>query len=298
MIQPNPFVEEVALDDQELVAQIRAGSREALETLIRRHQSWIYNTVQRMVFLPQDAEDITQEILIKVLTKLSTFEGRSSFRTWLYRIVVNHVLNMRRTRGEELEWTFERYGAGLDGAPDAELPDPRSIPADVQLLVDEARIGCTSGMLLCLDREQRLIYILGEIFGVTDKVGAELLEISRENFRQKLTRARRDLHHFMQNQCGLINKANSCRCAKKTRAFMNAGYVNPENLLFARAHVTRVREVARKTCDDMESLDVAYAEIHRDHPFLEPPDFVASVRNLLNLPEFKSLLDLSERKAS
>jgi RNA polymerase sigma factor (sigma-70 family) len=291
MIQPNPFVEEVALDDQELVAQIRAGSREALETLIRRHQSWIYNTVQRMVYLPQDAEDITQEILIKVLTKLSTFEGRSSFRTWLYRIVVNHVLNMKRTRVEEREWTFERYGTGLDGAPDAELPDPHSIPADVQLLVDEARVGCTSGMLLCLDREQRLIYVLGEIFGVTDKVGAELLEISRENFRQKLTRARRDLHHFMQDQCGLINKANPCRCAKKTRAFMNAGYVNPDNLLFAREHVTRVREVARKTCDDMESLDAAYAEIHRDHPFLEPPDFVASVRDLLNLPDFKSLLD-------
>jgi hypothetical protein len=153
-------------------------------------------------------------------------------------------------------------------------------------------------MLLCLDREQRLIYILGEIFGVTDRVGAELLEISRENFRQKLARARRDLHHFMQNQCGLINKANPCRCAKKTRAFMKAGYLNPENLLFAREHVTRVREVARKTCDDLQSLDAAYAEIHRDHPFLEPPDFVASVRNLLNLPAFKSILTSSERKSS
>jgi RNA polymerase sigma factor (sigma-70 family) len=298
MIQQNPFVSEEALDDQELVSQIHSGNREALETLIKRHQSWIYNIVQRMVYLPQDAEDITQEILIKVLTKLSTFEGRSSFRTWLYRIVVNHALNMKRARGEEREWTFERYGADLDGAPDAELPDPRSVPVDVQLLVDEARIGCASGMLLCLDREQRLIYILGEIFGVTHQVGAELLEISRENFRQKLTRARRDLHKFMQNQCGLINKANPCRCAKKTRAFMNAGYLNPENLLFAREHVTRVREVARKTCDEMQSLDDAYAEIHRDHPFLEPPDFVASVRNLLNLAAFKSILNPIERKTS
>src|SRR4030095_7267451 len=98
---------------------------------------------------------------------------------------------------------------------------------------------------------------------------AEILEISRENFRQKLARARRDLHHFMQNQCGLINKANPCRCAKKTRAFMTAGYVDPENLLFARKHVTRVREVARKTSNQIDSLDAAYAEIHRDHPFLE-----------------------------
>src|SRR4030095_15955387 len=139
MTEQSPFEEEAFVDDNELVAQIRGGSREALEMLLRRHQAWIYNLVQRMVYLPQDAEDITQEILIKVMTKLSTFEGRSSFRTWLYRIVVNHVLNMKRSRAEEREWTFERYGADLDSALDAELPDPRSVPADVQLLVDEAR---------------------------------------------------------------------------------------------------------------------------------------------------------------
>jgi hypothetical protein len=49
-------------------------------------------------------------------------------------------------------------------------------------------------MLLCLDREQRLVYVLGEIFDVTDVVGAEILEITPENFRQRLARTRRDLH--------------------------------------------------------------------------------------------------------
>jgi hypothetical protein len=78
---------------------------------------------------------------------------------------------MKRGRADAAGWTFTRYGDSLDATPDMELPDPGSVPADVRLLVDEARIGCTSGMLLCLDREQRLIYILGEIFGVTDRVG-------------------------------------------------------------------------------------------------------------------------------
>ena len=197
---------------------------------------------------------------------------------------------MKRTRSEAWEWTFQKYGDGLASAPDLDLPDPRSVPADVKLLVDEARIGCSSGMLLCLDREQRLVYILGEIFGVTDVVGGELLEISRDNFRQKLSRARRDLHSFMQDRCGLVNQANPCRCAKKTQAFMRAGYVDPGNLLFATEHVIRVREVATKAHDDMASLDEAYAEIHRDHPFHSPPDFVAAVRNLIDRPEFQSLL--------
>jgi len=158
---------------------------------------------------------------------------------------------MKRGRVEEANWTFGKYGDGLNSAPDEELPDPKSVPADLKMLVDEARIGCTSGMLLCLDREQRLIYVLGEIFGVSDSIGAELLEISRDNFRQKLSRARRDLHNFMQNQCGLINKANPCRCAKKTQAFMRAGYIDPANLLFAKEHVTRVRDVAEKRHDDI-----------------------------------------------
>jgi len=279
---PNPLADATEADeDAALVARAQGGSREALEALVQRHQSWIYNVALRMVYLPQDAEDVTQEILIKLITKLSTFENRSAFRTWLYRIVVNHVLNMKRTRGEEAGWTFERYGQSLREAPDGDLPDPAAVPVDVALLVEEAKIGCTTGMLLCLSRDQRLVYVLGEIFGVTDAVGAELLEITRENFRQRLARARRDLHQFMQGQCGLVNTANPCRCARKTRSFMKEGYLDPNNLLFAREHVTRVREMAPKAQAELEALDHAYAEIHRGHPFAPGPDFVASLRKLM-----------------
>lgn len=279
-------------EDRELVRRAQGGNREALEQLITRHQGWIYNIALRMVYLPEDAEDATQEILIKVITKLSTFEGRSRFSTWLYRLVVNHILNLRRGRAEDAGWTFRRYGDSLDATPDMDLPDPGTVPADLKLLVDEARIGCTTGMLLCLDRDQRLIYVLGEIFGVTDAIGAELLEISRPNFRQKLARARRDLHTFMQDQCGLVNVANPCRCTRKTQGFAKAGYLDPGNLLFARDRVTRIREVAEKKCDELDALDVAYGEIHRDHPFLEPPDFVAALRSLINRTEFKRTLEL------
>jgi len=136
-------------------------------------------------------------------------------------------------------------------------------------------------MLLCLSREQRLVYILGEIFGVTDVVGAELLEVSRDNFRQKLSRARRDLHQFMDGQCGLVNAANPCRCAKKTQAFIRAGYLDPHKLIFATSHVERVRDLAPKTHEHLEALDAAYADIHREHPFQSGPDFVAALRRLI-----------------
>ena len=292
MAPVNPFGDSAETDteDRRLVDEIRNGSREALENLVTRHQAWIYNIALRMVYVADDAQDVTQAVLVKVLTKLSTFEGRSSFRTWLYRITVNHVLNMKRRRLEEFGWTFEQYGDGLNRAPDEELPDPRSVPVDVQLLVDEARIGCSSGMLLCLDREQRLVYILGAIFGVSDAVGAELLEISRDNFRQKLSRARRDLHNFMHRQCGLINPANPCRCAKKTQAFMKAGYVDPARLMFADKRLIRVRAVAPRVSDALDDFDAAYAEIHRDHPFHRSPDFVAALRTLIDQPAFQAIL--------
>ena len=277
----NPFDESPDTDDRELVRRVQQGDRGALEALVERHRPWIYNVALRMVYLPQDADDATQEILIKVITRLSTFEGRSRLRTWLYRIAVNHLLNMKRTKAEEVGYTFEKYGAGLDSAPDLELPDQTTVPADVQLLVDEARIGCSMGMLLCLEREQRLVYVLGEIFGVTDAIGADLLEVSRDAYRQRLSRARRDLHQFMDRKCGLVNRANPCRCAKKTRAFIDAGFVDPSNLLFASAHVTRVRERAPKMHEDVNALDAAYAAVHRDHPFQTPPALAGAIRTLL-----------------
>src|SRR5207253_4968427 len=136
-----------------------------------------------MVFHPQDAEEVTQEVLVKVITKLSTFKGESKFRTWLYRIAANHVLNMKRRSAETKVTTFADYGAALDRTPDLDLPDRNSVPVELPVLVEEAKNGCTMGMLLCLDRKQRLVFTLGDILGASDSVGAEVLEIDRKSTR-------------------------------------------------------------------------------------------------------------------
>jgi RNA polymerase sigma factor (sigma-70 family) len=280
-------------EDQSLVQRARAGDRDALEALIKRHQGWIYNIAVRMLFHPQDAEDATQEILIKILTRLSSFEGRSTFRTWLYRIVVNHLLNTRRSRVEDPEINFRMYGEELDKTPDLELPDPKAGSPDANLLVTEAMLACTSGMLLCLDREQRLAYILGAILTVSDTVAAEVLEITAENFRQRLARARRDLRNFMNDKCGLVNQANPCRCAKKTRGFIQAGHVDPDNLLFNRERICEVRDAAPQAFETIKTLDGKCADIYREHPFYKPPDLAQMVRQLVQSPDLKRSTDLS-----
>ena len=121
----NPLADGAPADPEDaiLVARAHSGDRASLEELVRRHQRWIYNIAIRMLHHPQDAEDATQEILLKAVTRLSSFEDRSSFRTWLYRIAVNHLLNTKRGRVERESLTFREYGDGLDSIPDLDLPD-------------------------------------------------------------------------------------------------------------------------------------------------------------------------------
>jgi RNA polymerase sigma factor (sigma-70 family) len=290
----NPFAE-VSGDDQEdanLVHQAQEGDRDALERLILRHQAWIFNIAVRMVFHPQDAEEVTQEVLVKVITRLSTFQGQSKFRTWLYRITANHVLNMKRRDGEA--YSFSTYAAAINNTPDADLPDPRSVAVDVPLLVEETKLACTTGMLLCLDRKHRLIFTLGEIIGVSDTVGSDVMEMSADNFRQCLARARRDLYQFMNNQCGLVNASNPCRCPKKTKGFINDGHVDPQRLLFAREHVQRISEAAADTVRSIDNVaDRSYAAIYRDQPFLEPANQALCLRRILDRPEVRTALHLN-----
>ncbi len=289
MTPRNPLTagEDADHDDRALVRRARDGDQRAREALLRRHQRSIYNIAVRMLGHPQDAEDATQDILIKALGRLSSFEGRSAFRTWLYRIAVNHVLNAKRGRRGPAALTFGCYAHGLDTTPDLDPPDERDAPADLRVLVDEARIACTSGMLLCLDRGQRVVYILGEIFGVTDAVGAAVLQTSRANFRQRLARARRDLHSFMNDTCGLVNPANPCRCARKTRGFIEAGYVDPHTVRFARGHLNHVRDVVPARAETLSALDARCGDVFRQHPLYESPELVAALRRLLRSADFQ-----------
>ncbi len=291
----NPFTEIVdETTDRELIEQSQNGSQSAVEKLILRHQAWIYNIAIRMVFHPHDAEEVTQEVLIKAITSLSTFHGESQFRTWLYRITANHVLNMKRREGEKESLTFSAYANAIVNTPELDLPDPKTVSVDVPLLVEEAKISCTMGMLLCLDRKQRLIFVLGEVFGVSDSVGSEILAMSPDNFRQSLARARRDLYQFMNNQCGLVNTANPCRCHKKTKGFIDAGHVDPQSLKFTSKRVDKVRSVVADTLTQIDNaLDQQYAALFRDHPMLEPKDQTVWLRKMLEQRNFRDTLDLN-----
>jgi RNA polymerase sigma factor (sigma-70 family) len=272
--------------DESLVAKARGGDMDALDALVRRHQSWVFNLALRMVWRRDVAEDATQEILIKAVTKLSTFAGQSAFRTWLYRIAINHLLNVRKSEMEEQKMTFTSMGASLDGVPDEDLPDERALPVETKVLVEEAKLGCITAMLMCLDRRQRLAFILGEVFGETGEVGAEAMDESAANFRQLLSRARHDLYQFMNDKCGLVNQANPCRCARKANGFMRNGWLDANNLQFSKDRLAAVKDVAAGRLDELQSLDRKHAELYRMQPFLAGPDLAQKLREILSQSGF------------
>jgi RNA polymerase sigma factor (sigma-70 family) len=191
-----------------VVARAREGDGEALDRLVRALQDDLFRLALRMTAHPQDAEDATQEILIKVVTRLDTFRGEASVRTWAYRIAVRHVLDRRKSRVEALALDFDRFGADLlDGLADAPDPDP--------VLAEEVKRGCTLAMLTCLDRQHRVAYVLADVFDVPHADAADLCAVTGQVFRQRLSRARRLLETFTRAYCGLVDPSAPCLCGKR-----------------------------------------------------------------------------------
>lgn len=261
MSEVGPDEPTVEPTDERLVERAVGGDIEALEALVSRHRPWVYNVAVRMVYGPDDADDVTQEVLLKAVTGLAGFRGKSSFRTWLYRIACNHVLNMRRRPAEEQMVSFSRFASDLESSPDLDLPDPDTIPVDRGLLVEEAKLGCLTAMLLGLDRRQRLAYVLSELLGTPSAQAAELMELSAANHRQVLSRARRALHGFMDGTCGIVRTENRCRCAKKAAGFVAAGHIDPSDVRFARPGTETLESAAPA---DLEALESRIDHLHRE----------------------------------
>lgn len=241
----------------EIIQRCLEGDKDALETLILSIQGRIYNLAVRFLWEPMDAEDATQEILIKVITNLSSFKGESTFETWVHRIAVNHLLNLKKRLVEHL--TFDEGSVHLERVATRDEYDG----PERQLLAEEVKISCTTSMLICLSRPLRMAYILGEILQLDGKEAAYVLEITPGTFRKRVSMARSRLRAFMAAHCGLFNPDNPCRCTKKIDYDVAIGRMNPKQLSFA--DKGSPRQQASHIVNEIERLrdDVA---IFRSHP--------------------------------
>ncbi len=260
-------------EDLELIQKINEGDRNALSKLIDKHYAYIYNISLKFFNNEQDSEDAAQEVTIKLVTSISSFDpAKGKFTTWLYRIVLNHFLKAKKSGPEKVVVNgFDTFFGIIDGVDDQPLSSIEE--KDNQELIDEVRVTCMAGMLMCLDREQRMIYILGELFEIDHQMGADIFGITPANFRKRLSRVRKDLYNWMNKKCGLVNTDNPCRCPKKTRGFVERGFVNPEKLKWNTNFRQRISDLSENEALNMENAyEKMYADLYRDHPFKETVD--------------------------
>lgn len=256
----------------DLALAARDGDRAALEELCRAIQQPMYRLALRFCGDTVDAEDAAQEVVIRLVTNLGSFEGRSRFTTWAYTVAVRQLLRTVRRGAEASVAGADAFGAFID----SHVADPAWEPAsrvEYEELCADVRLSCTYGMLLCLSRDQRVAYLLGDLLGFSDADAAEICEISRAAFRQRLARARALMRTLMAERCGLVRAGNPCRCDRLVRASIDGGLLDPSDPRWARhggvtlpIDTTTVDAAAREL-----DLAVAAAEVFRtDPPFAAP----------------------------
>jgi RNA polymerase sigma factor (sigma-70 family) len=250
-----------------LARRAAEGDRAALSQLVREIQHPMYRLALRFLGNPDDAQDACQEILIRIVTRLGTFEGRSKFSTWAYTVAIRSLLRTRKRLYESAVRGAEEYAAALDaGMGDV---DPTLEEAEYRLLSEEVRVSCTYGMLLCLPRAQRAAYVLADVMGLSDGEGSEILDCSREAFRQRVSRARRTLRFVIDNRCGLVDPANPCRCGRQIASGEAAGLIDRARLPLARHPRQEVREWIEPVAKQLDMV-TAIGDLYRFDRFAAP----------------------------
>ncbi len=255
---------------EQLVALSVAGDAAALESMLHQIKDGIYGLAIRMLWHPADAEDATQEILMRIVTQLSTFEGKSGFRTWVYRVAVRGILNFKRGRVEGRSVSFDEFGEDLlDGLEDQAPTDLNG--AERKILKREVKIACTQAMLLCLDRDHRIAYLLGEILEFSSTDAADCSEISPATYRKRLSRARQRVNTFTKSHCSLVNPLSACSCEGRIRPALRTGRIDPKRLLFAEHAISRVESSDAEAVADAIGAVCDGSSLMRSNPSYQAP---------------------------
>jgi RNA polymerase sigma factor (sigma-70 family) len=272
-----------------LVEAAKEGDKKALEDLILKIQNKIYGLALRMLYNPSDAEDAAQEILLKIITRLSTFRGESAFTTWMYRVAVNHLLTLRRRQPELEAVSFEEYEKSLALDSPVDWQESRS-SALQRIYVEEIMISCLQGLLLCLDRDHRLAFLLVEVFDVSSEQGAAILEITPTAFRKRLSRARERIQDFLMRNCAQINPDNPCTCERYVISQHYLERVAEKDLVFAR-HPCRLK-LEGGIVPHIREMDelTRIAALYKQYPdFQAPSILIENIRNLVHSNKYELL---------
>ena len=259
---------------QALVDKATAGDKEALETLVAGVQDIVFNLSLRMLGTFADAEDATQDILLKMITHLSSFRGDSSFTTWVFSIAANHLKNYKKHMFAHYQLSFEYYGDDIENGKIQDVPDlTQNVEKDI--LAEELKMSCTNVMLQCLDTESRCIFILGTMFKVDSRIAGDILEMTPQAYRKRLSRVREKMADFLNSYCGEYG-GGKCRCKDRVNYAIKNHRINPLQLDY-----TKAAEISESTLLDVKNAMEDIDNLSQDFSFCKPYQSPECIKNLI-----------------
>ena len=267
-----------------LVHKATEGDKKALETLVADVQDIVFNLSLRMLGTFVDAEDAAQDILLKMITHLSSFKGGSAFTTWVFSIAVNHLKNYKKHMFAHYPLSFEYYGDDIENGKIQDVPDlTQNVEKDI--LAEELKMSCTNVMLQCLDAESRCIFILGTMFKIDSRIAGDILGMTPEAYRQRLSRVRKKMAEFLGQYCGEYGNGR-CKCRDRVNYAIQSHRLNPLGLDYVAA-----AEIPVETMLDVKNAMEDIDDLSQDFSFCKP--YQSSERTKHLIKEFLDSTQLS-----
>lgn len=186
------------MDENKLVKKAVNGDNSAFEALMEEHMGIIYNIALRMAANQDDAEDMTQEIMIKIFRSLGSFKGNSKFSTWIYRVAVNTCLDELKKKKNKKHLSLDAEISGDDGESQIEIKDDSPSPEKLAEQ-NELRDMVASAVKLLSD-EHRAVIVLRDIRGMSYSEIAEILGCSDGTVKSRISRARAQLKMILEKE--------------------------------------------------------------------------------------------------
>jgi RNA polymerase sigma-70 factor (ECF subfamily) len=186
------------LSDEEVVARVLAGETAMFEVVMRRHNQRLYSVARAILRNDGEAEDVMQDAYVRAYEHLNQFAGRAKFSTWLTRIAVHEALARQRrgNRYQELEPMSEREGDPMDRfASLTPNPEQQASNSEIRRLLEEAVDN--------LPDSYRTVFMLRDIEEMSTTDAADVLEITEENVKVRLHRARALLRKSLYARAGM-----------------------------------------------------------------------------------------------
>jgi RNA polymerase sigma-70 factor (ECF subfamily) len=182
--------------EEQLIKELKAGKESAFNRLIEEHKNRVYRIALSLVKNPTDAEDVAQDVFIKIYTSVSSFKGNSSLATWIYKITYNMSLDFLKSKNRRIK----RFKT-LDDPEDAEilsLSDDSFLPEkayeNLELKKD------LDAALEQLPEDQREMVTLKDVHGFSYEEIIEMTGLKEGTMKSRLNRARASLREMLQSK--------------------------------------------------------------------------------------------------